>query len=225
MTSTHSFPINQERLMKAQAVYTEDILSEYDKIVVGFSARFLWKCSARKILKLYNQNVSACHLDVGVGSGYYLDKCRFRSKSPEITLLDLNANSLEYTSKRIERYQPFCHQASVLEPISLESNRFDSVAINYLLHCLPGTLTTKAVVFQHLKPLMKDGAILFGSTILGEGVKHNYLGKLLMNIYNNTGIFNNWQDSAEDLKEGLALHFSSYSVQVIGCTALFTARK
>ncbi|MEG3973237.1 class I SAM-dependent methyltransferase [Microcoleus sp. herbarium8] len=222
---TTSFPISQERVIKGQAVYTEDILSEYDKIVVGFSARFLWKCSARRLLNFYNKNISDCHLDVGVGSGYYLDKCRFPSKQPKIALLDLNASSLDFTSKRIERYKPSCYQASVLEPLSLEPNQFDSVGINYLLHCLPGTLATKTVAFQHLKPLMKDGAILFGSTILGQGVNHHYLGKIVMHIYNSTGVFSNWHDSVEDLKQALASNFSSYSVQVVGCTALFTARK
>lgn len=219
-----SFPISQDRIIKGQAVYTEDILSEYDRIV-GISARFLWKCSYSRLLNFYNKNISACHLDVGVGSGYYLDKCRFPSKQPKISLLDLNPNSLDFTSNRIKHYNPSCYQASVLEPLPLEPNQFDSIGINYLLHCLPGTLATKTVAFEYLKPLMKDGAVLFGSTVLGTGVKHNYLGRIVMHIYNNTGVFTNWQDNVEDLKEALAANFSTYSVQVVGCTALFTARK
>ncbi|WP_414587745.1 class I SAM-dependent methyltransferase [Scytonema sp. PCC 10023] len=215
----------QERVFLAQAGYTKTLLSNYDALI-GFNARFLWKCARPRLLKFYNKNISANHLEVGVGSGYYLDKCRFPVDKPRIVLLDLNPNSLEFTSARIRRYQPTICQGSVLEPISLEANQFDSIGFNYVLHCLPGTLAQKAATaFENLKPLLKEGGILFGSTVLGEGVKHNYLGKRVMKNYNSRGIFNNYQDKVSDLEAVLKPNFSTYSVQVIGCTALFTARK
>lgn len=216
---------NQDRVFLGQAVYTKYGLTEYDK-VTSFCARFLWKCSWRRLVKLYNQNISGNHLDVAVGTGYFLDKCRFPTNNPRIALLDLNANSLEFTKTRIERYRPTTYQANILEPIPLEVDRFDSIGLNYLFHCVPGTLATKAtVVFENLKPLLKENGVLFGSTILGEGVKHNYLGKVVMEIYNSTGVFNNWQDKVSDLQDALEANFSSYSVKVVGCTAIFTARK
>ncbi|MEW5861344.1 MAG: class I SAM-dependent methyltransferase, partial [Cyanobacteriota bacterium] len=191
----------QERVYLGQAVYTKSLLAKYDAIT-RFSAMFLWQCSWNKLLKLY-QNVSGNHLEVGVGSGYFLDQCRFPVDKPQITLLDLNPNSLEFTAKRIQRYQPTTHITNVLEPIALEPNQFDSIGFNYVIHCLPGTIATKAVAFKHLKPLMREGAILFGSTILGEGVKHNYVGNIAMEIYNNTGVFSNWQDKLSDLEAAL----------------------
>lgn len=215
---------SQDRLFLGQAAYTNSLLSKYDRIV-GLSARFLWKCSWQKLLKLYNKNVSGNHLEIGVGTGYLLDKCRFPVKNPRIALLDLNPNSLEYTHNRIKRYQAFTHVANVLEPICLETEQFDSVGFNYVLHCLPGTIATKSVAFKNIKPLMNEGAILFGSTILGEGVKHNYLGQFLMELYNSLGSFNNWCDNVSDLEDALKANFSNYSIQVIGCTAVFTARK
>lgn len=216
---------DRDRVMLGQAIYTKYGLSEYDR-VTSFVGRFLWRCSWGRLVKLYNQNVSGNHLDVGVGSGYFLDRCRFPVKNPRITLVDLNPNSLEFAKTRIDRYQPITYQANILEPIALEPNQFDSVGLNYLFHCIPGTLATKTkVAFENLKPLMKENAVLFGSTVLGEGVKHNYLGKVLMEIYNSTGVFNNWQDNVSDLEEALKASFSSYSVKVIGCTAVFTARK
>ena len=206
-------------------VYTPDHLSDYD-VTIAFNSRFLWGYSRRKLLQFYNKNISGNHLEVGVATGYYLDKCRFPVQNPQITLLDVNANSLEWTSSRIQRYRPKTKLASVLEPISLESNRFDSIGINYVLQCLPGTLAEKAMVaFKNLKPLMKEGAIIFGSTILGDGVKHNFLGRIVMNTYNGLGAFDNWEDKASDLEDALEANFSSYSVKVVGCTVLFTARK
>ena len=56
-------------------------------------------------------HVGARHLDVGVGTGWFLDHCRWPVESPKITLLDLNENSLAVASKRIRRHAPATMQA------------------------------------------------------------------------------------------------------------------
>jgi hypothetical protein len=114
-------------------------------------------------LEHYNRHVSANHLDVGVGTGYFLDHCRFPSHTPRIALMDLNRNSLDFASRRIARYKPETYIRNVLEPIAIDALRFDSIGVNYLLHCLPGTMESKSVAFDHLKALMNPGAVLFGS--------------------------------------------------------------
>ena len=213
-----------DRVYLGQAVYSRFFLNEYDRIV-SFSARFLWRCSWPKLVRMYTDSVSGNHLDVGVGSGHFLDNCIFPVDSPRIVLFDLNPNSLEFTRNRIRRYSPSAYQTNVLEPIRLETDPFDSIGINYLLHCLPGTLASKApLVFKNLRPLLKPGGVIFGSTILGEAVRHNYLGRVLMEIYNNTGAFDNWQDNARDLRSSLESQFRSYQMRIIGCTALFKGR-
>ena len=99
-----------------------------------------------------------------------------------------------------------------------------SVGINYLLHCLPGSIPSKAVAFDHLKALMNPNAVLFGSTLLSEGVTRNGLGKRLMDAYNKKGIFSNRNDHLDGLKEALNKRFRDVSVDVIGCAALFSGR-
>ena len=102
---------------------------------------------------------------------------------------------------------------------------FDSISLNYLLHCLPGNLASKSIVFEHVKPLLRDGGVIFGSTILGEGVRHNPLAKQLMKIYNAKGIFSNLSDRQSDLEAGLKAHFDEHTIHIAGCVALFSARK
>ena len=85
------------------AVYNRAVLAAYDAFVVGFSNRVAWKCPSRLLVGFYNENVSAEHLDVGVGTGYFLDKCRFPVSSPRLTLVDLNPNCLRITAKRVCR--------------------------------------------------------------------------------------------------------------------------
>ena len=210
---------------KGAAVYTPATLALYDLAVLRFSNSFVWQCSSQVLLDFYNQHISDKHLDIGVGTGYFLDKCRFPSTAPKIALFDLNSNSLAKSAKRLHRYNPSCFLGDALRPIDVGMSGFDSISLNYLLHCLPGNLASKSVVFEHVKPLLRDGGVVFGSTILGEGVRHNPLAKQLMKIYNAKGIFSNLSDRLSDLQAGLKAHFDEDTIHIEGCVALFSARK
>jgi hypothetical protein len=144
--------------------------------------------------------------------------------TPCLALMDMNNDSLGYASQRVARYQPQRYQQNTLLPIDHDIDKFDSIAINYLLHCLPGTLNSKSFVFEHLKTLMKPNATLFGSTLLQGNAPRNVCAQKLMNTYNRKGIFSNQQDGLEDLQIGLATHFESVEIKVTGCVALFSAR-
>jgi SAM-dependent methyltransferase len=141
-----------------------------------------------------------------------------------VALLDLNENSLDFTARRIARYRPERYQGNVLEPISLNSNKFDSIAVNYLLHCLPGTMETKAVALDHLRQWLNPGGVLFGSTLLTGGVERNRFARRLMEAYNKQGIFSNESDTLEGLEVALRQRFDDVQIEVVGCAALFSGR-
>ena len=162
-------------------------------------------------------------MDVGVGTGYFLDRCQFASGKPRIGLMDLNSNTLDFAAKRIGRYKPETYQQNILEAIEKKIQPFDSVGINYLFHCVPGSLTEKCIAFDHLNTVMKPGCRIFGSTILQGGVTRSWSAKKLMKIYNKKGIFSNTLDSLEDLQSALSQRFEEVKVEVVGCVALFSA--
>ncbi len=216
--------MSDQQAAAGAAVYNRLVLSIYDLFVLGFSNTFAWKCPSRKILDFYNQHVSARHIDVGVGTGFFLDKCRFPSGAPLISLVDLNSNSLQVTARRLDRYRPATHAANILEPLRLEARGFESAGLNYLFHCLPGNMMSKGVVFRNLKPLLAKEAVVFGTTILGKGVRHNNLARRLMDVYNSKGIFSNRNDSLADLENVLKENFTGYSVHLEGCVAFFAGR-
>ncbi len=208
-----------------QRVYTPLTLRVYDLFVLGFSNRFVWRCRSSRMLKRYDSHVGARHLDVGVGTGWFLDHCRWPVESPQITLLDLNENSLSAASDRIRRHAPATVQANVLDPIDLGDARFDSIAANFLFHCLPGGLGWKAAtVASNVRPYLTPGGVLFGSTILGRGVAHNLLGRRLMRLYNRKGIFSNVEDDERGLEQGLASELTDVEIEVVGAVALFAGR-
>lgn len=212
-----------QQIEAGQAVYTKRVLALYDYLVLGFSNRFIWKCPSQRIQAHYDRHITTNHLDVGVGTGYFLDRCRFPS-TPHLTLVDLNPNSLEFASNRLARYKPQTFKRNVLEPIEIGTSEVDSVAVSYVLHCVPGTIESKAAAFDHLKDLMNPAAVLFGSTLLQGGVAQTWYAKRLMNIYNAKGIFCNERDDLEGLRRALAQRFRDVSVEVVGCVALFAGR-
>ena len=217
-------PITKKQIEAGQAVYTRRNLGLYDLFVLGLSNRFVWKCPTPRLVAHYNQYVTANHLDVGVGTGYFLDHCRLPAQQRRIALMDLNSEALAYTALRIARYQPETYRHNVLEPIAVQLPKFDSIGVNYLLHCLPGSIATKAVIFDHLHAVMNLDAVLFGATLLQGDVPRSPLAKCLMSFYNRKGIFSNQGDDVTGLEQALFSRFREVSVEVVGCAALFSAR-
>lgn len=216
--------VTQEQVIAGQAVYTPRTLRAYDLVVLGVSNRFIWNCPTSRILQQYHTYVSANHLDIGVGTGYFLDHCQFPAPSPRVALMDLNQSTLDFASRRIARYKPETYGCNVLEPIAIEAPKFDSVGINYLLHCLPGTMESKAVVFDHVKPLLHADAVVFGSTLLQGNIRRSRMAQRLMDFYNKKGVFTNQQDTLDGLRQALKQRFKEVAVEVVGCVALFSGR-
>jgi SAM-dependent methyltransferase len=217
-------PVTSEQIHAGQAVYTPKMLAIYDVLVLGLSNRWIWKCPTPRLLAHYDRHVSNNHLDVGVGTGYFLDRCRFPTEAPRIALMDMNRDALQYAARRIARYEPETYVRNVLEPIDFDGAKFDSLGVNYLLHCLPGDMATKARAFDFLSPLMNPGAIVFGSTLLQGGVERSFAAQRLMAFYNSKGIFSNAQDDLETLTRELEKRFDAVSVETVGCAALFSAK-
>jgi len=217
--------ITKKEVEAGQAIYSKLTLAIYDFWVLLISNRFIWQCPSSEILTHYNQFISKNYLDIGVGTGFFLDSCNFPNPTPRLVLMDLNQNCLKYTSDRIKRYHPTSIKLDVLKSIQFEGERFDSISLNYLFHCLPGTMSSKEIVLKNILPLLKPGGVVFGSTILSEGVRTNFAARYLMNVYNKKGIFTNKNDSLLSLTEILKNNFSERKVKIIGCVALFWAKK
>jgi SAM-dependent methyltransferase len=204
------------------AVYSPLTLALYDAWVLGISNRYAWRCPTDAVLlPFFRVNVRARHLDIGVGTGYYLAKAQLPADT-QVTLLDLNPSSLEAARRRISRPGTRTLQHDVMQPIP-GGERFDSISLFYLLHCLPGPLDTKAAIFGNLKHNLQPDGVLFGATILGDEAGHNGFGRKLMDVYNKKGIFGNRQDTQAGLEGHLRQHFRDVTLKREGCVLLFRA--
>jgi SAM-dependent methyltransferase len=206
-----------------QAFYSPTALAVYDALAYGFNSTLLWRCRKQRLIELYDDNVSARHLDIGVATGRLLSECRFPVPGPELTLMDLNPNSLAAASRTLERYAPRTHQANVLQQWGLPAGAFDTVAMCHLLHCLPGEMAEKGVAFEYAKSVLAPGGVLFGATIFGKGVSLSRPARLMTGLGNFRGVLSNRGDGPEELDAALGAVFPSHRLRIRGAVGLFVA--
>lgn len=213
------------RVVKSQRYFNKASLFVYDWVLYGVISKYAWGSSVKRLDAHYAKYISANHLEVGVGTGYLLNRVVFPSPAPRLALMDLSHECLIKTQRKVQRYQPAIYQQNLLEPINAPPQPFDSIAINYVLHCVPGSFREKQIVFEHLQPLLSSSGALFGTSVLSKDVNKNLLAKPFMWLMNAIGVFNNREDAADELRAGLAEHFEVVEFQVVGVTAFFAVRQ
>ncbi|KAI8970732.1 S-adenosyl-L-methionine dependent methyltransferase [Trametes punicea] len=222
-----------DQLHPSASLYSHFVLRLYDFVVLTVSNRFAWRCPTRStLLPFYQHHIGdRAHLEIGVGTGYYPAASAPRlAKLTLVSLLDLNPNTLAYARARLANAGYSGHidtlQHDVFKPLPDSTRaRYDSVALFYLFHCLPGAFPKKATdVFANIVPALAPGAVVYGATILGRGVAHNWLGTRLMALWNSKRVFGNTHDSEDGLRQALQETFDEYDLRVVGVVALFTAR-
>lgn len=204
------------------AVYSPLILSFYDLWVLSICNSFAWCCGTTSIqLPFFKMFMGHRHLDIGIGTGYYPAHAGIPEKT-QMTLMDLNPNSLHFTKKRLGRPDTQTVQADVLQPLPLKGV-YDSISTFFLIHCLPGPLERKMVLFTNLKPFLAENGTIYGTTVLGKDVSHNFFGWVLMCIYNWRGIFSNWGDGEREIREALCKDYKQVETRVVGRVLMFSA--
>jgi SAM-dependent methyltransferase len=217
--------ITPARVRAGYAPYTPALLRIYDRGVLGINSRFIWRCPVRHLREHFAAHVTSSHLDVGVGTGYFLAKATFPTESPRIALMDMSRSALDFAADRLRRYSPQTIEHNVLEPYAASIEPFSSVSMNYLLHCVPGNLRQKKVVFEHLVALLEPGGVLFGATILTHGVPTNFFSRAFLRYCWRIGIMNSEEDDLDDLRAVLDDVFDRSEVRVQGMVAIFTGWK
>lgn len=204
-------------------IYQPWLLSFYDFLIMRVLSPIVWRCDVRHFADLYTAWMSRNHADVGVGTGYFLDRCRYAPGEVRIGLFDLQQHSLDHTARRLARFQPETYRRNALEPLHIDGAGFDSIALGGILHCIPGDMTHKGAVFDALKPLMRQETRVFGYTILNRGIRKTTLSRLVYFILQRLKVINGLEDSAAALQAELQKRFRTIHVRVVGCIAIFVA--
>jgi ubiquinone/menaquinone biosynthesis C-methylase UbiE len=208
---------------KGQAGYGRFMLTIYDPFVLGFMARAVWKSPMAPYVERYRAHMGRRHLDVGPGTGYFIEKAAPASGA-EITLLDPNPKVLAHAARRLAPLHPATVEADVLKPLPV-AGKFDSAALSFVLHCLPGPQPNKAVAIRNIAAVLEPNGTLFGGTVLGLTERHTPQARAVLRLFNRQGGFDNREDTADGLRSILNDSFEDVTVDVVGSTALFTAHR
>ena len=207
---------------EGQREYTPLFLRIYDPLILGFFSPVLWRCPASRLVDGYRRHLGHQHLDVGPGTGYFLERAGMPDGSP-VTLLDPNVNVLGHASRRLQRLDITTIEADVLKPLPVDGP-FDSAALNGVLHCLPGPLPSKAAAVANVAAVLTPGGVLFGASILGTFGRHTWLGRRILEANNRRGTFDNLGDTQEGVREILDATFERVELETVGSMVTFAAR-
>lgn len=208
---------------RGQADYSPGFLRLYDPLVLGLFTRVMWQISTADHVRLYREHITSNHLDVGPGTGYFLDHAELPHGS-KVTILDPNANVLRHVKQRLRRLDVTPVQADVLKPLPVPGP-FDSAALSFVLHCLPGPMERKGLAIHNIARVLSPGGVLFGGSILGRSAGHARLGRAFLPIVNRRGTFDNLDDTADGLRAILERSFAEVDLWTEGGAAIFVARK
>jgi SAM-dependent methyltransferase len=207
-----------------QEVYSRAFLRIYDPVILGSTATLYGGARPRDLWSSTGSMWAPAHLDVGPGTGYFLERARLPHDA-RITLLDPNPDVLAHAARRLSDRRPSVIQADVLKPLPLRAGeRFDSAAMNYVLHCLPGATGAEGRRVQNVAAVLKPGGVLFGATVLGAAGPHTWFSRVVLRFVNSRRIFDNLQDTEQGLRDLLEASFATVEINVIGSVAVFTAR-
>lgn len=212
--------VDRARRRAEHEIYTRPFLAVYDTLTLGFYLHWVWRCPQAVLAERYRAQTGARHLDVGPGTGYFLDAAKL-PKGTAITLLDPNPEVLAHAAQRLVRHAPATIRADACEPLPL-TGPFDSAALNLVLHCIDGT-DRKATAVRHVAASLDEGGVLFGASVLGTPDVHSRLGRTALTALNRRGIFSNFGDTEAGLRDLLHAAFVEVALERIGAVAVFTA--
>ena len=206
---------------RGQRDYTRPLLRLYDPLVLGPVARYVWRCPRTRLVEGYRRHVRDRHLDVGPGTGYFIDQSGLPDGS-RVTIVDPNTNVLDHASRRLRHLDVTAVEADVLKPLPVDGP-FDSAALHLVIHCLPGPIPRKAAAVANVASVLAPDGVLFGASVLGTSGPQTWLSRRVLAAFNRQGGFDNLGDTADGLHAILAGSFEQVELETVGSIAIFAA--
>jgi SAM-dependent methyltransferase len=172
-------------------------------------------------VRLYRKHIRPNHLDIGPGTGYFLEHAGLPDGT-KVTILDPNANVLRHVTGRLRDLEVTAVQADVLKPLPTPGP-FESAALSLVLHCLPGPMDRKALAVANVARVMAPDGVLFGASVLGRSARHTRLGRAFLWAFNKRGAFDNLDDTEAGLRDILERSFGHVTLETVAGIAVFVA--
>ena len=197
----------------------------YDLLVNKLNCKYIWRCNYNIINSLYDRNISKHHLEIGPGTGFFINKFKFDN----LTLCDINQDILDYSFDNLKNNSKNISKINFnlfdnLSQTNLNKNvKFESVGANYVLHCIPGKIEDKLLTLVHnLKKINKSHkCVLYGGTVINDPYYNTFLSNALIKCLNHFKIFNNKEDFSYNIINNLEKHNIKFDYSIVGCVFIF----
>ena len=207
---------------RGQRDYTRLLLHLYDPLVIRRIGKAVWGVPERPLLDPYHRYPRDPHLDVGPGTGWFLERSSLGPGS-RVTILDPNRNVLRHVTRRLTQFELTAVEADVLKPLPI-AGPFESAALNLVLHCLPGPIERKARAIENIAAVLAPTGVLFVASVLGRTGNHSPLGRGVLALFNRQGGFDNLDDTEDGIRGILEASFEEVDVRTFGSAVTFVAR-
>lgn len=172
-------------VLKVNEFYHNVLGKEYDKKhFLAFEVEFnRWKNVGINYISKRNEKIKV--LDIGTGTGFVPLVIGRYLKSEDIFICsDISANMLDICRRKVSKKKFNCHFDYIKldgQKIDLESNQFDFITLNSVLHHIPDIFP----FFREVNRLLKIGGIL----IMGHEPNKNFVrNRFLFNNYRLTSL-------------------------------------
>ena len=161
---------------RGQSDYTPSVLRMYDPFVLGFAARYVWRCPTSLLVERYRRYIRDGHLDVGPGHRLLPRPVRAAGRAAASRSSTRTRTSCATSRRRLRRLDVTAVEADVLKPLPVDGP-FESAALHLVIHCLPGPMSRKAVAVANVAAVLAPTGVLFGASVLGTSGSHTWLAR------------------------------------------------
>ena len=195
--------------------FNQLIMKNYDFFVNNINCKYVWKCDQNNIINMYKKNISPNHIEIGPGTGHFLKNHKFNN----LTLIDVNKDILLECRENLKNN---CKNINIINTNIFEKNNkiainnYDSVGMNYVLHCVPNNLSTS--IDNLVDNIPKKDYKIFGSTVIPNSTYT--LANLEIFLLNKMKIFNNEKHTFNDIESYIKKYFN-HKIKRIGHSYLF----
>lgn len=207
------------RFWKQSNVVSKNLFA-YDYLVNDLNCNLVWQCEKNNIVQNYVSNITGNHIEIGPGTGYFLQNEQFNT----LQLIDINndilVNSGQNLKKNSIEIQSHCH--NIFSYTLTHLKPADSIGLSYVLHCVPGKIEDN--VKNLINNIHFDKYILFGASVIKDPEERNMFAEIELFWLNKLGIFNNHGDTYKGLQKYLQESGFEYNLRLEGYVAIFHIR-
>ncbi len=204
-----------------QSEYTPFFLKIYDPLILGFFTRVVWRCPTTLLVERYRRHIRPRHLDVGPGTGYFLERAGLPDGQPRHHPRPECARPRSclpapaapgHHGGRGRRLQAAAHRWTVR---LRRAERRDPLPTGTALAQGCGRGQRGCRPRADWRPLRRIDPRDFRAT-------HLVVAEIL-DANNRRGIFDNLGDTQEGLREILEASFEQVELETVGSMAIFAA--